>query len=108
MKRSPVVEKYFQNPGSVHLFSPTQKTHTTNFFQAGKKTASLTYPSLVKVIYAAFGPCNSFSHYRASLAYTERRSWKMDDLTVLVAFWPGTLAMLSSKVNSPVTHESTR
>ena len=105
MKRSPAVENYFQNAGSVHLFSPTQKTHTTNFFQAGKKTVSLT---LVEVIYADFGPCNSFSHYCASLAYTERRSWKIDDLTVLVAFWPGTLAMLSSKVNSPVTHESTR
>ena len=70
------------------------------------------------VIYAVFSHlnrCNSFSHYHASLAdsYTDRRkkkerSQKIDDLPVLVTRWSGTLAMLSSKVNGPVAHGSTR
>ena len=37
-----------------------------------------------------------------------KRSQKIDDLPAFVTCRSGTLAMLSSKVNSPVTHESTR
>ena len=55
--------------------------------------------------------CNSFSLYRASLAYTERkekgRSQKIDDLPVLVTCQAGASAMLSSKVNGAVVHGST-
>ena len=68
------------------------------------------------VIYAVFSRLsrNSFSRYRASLAnsYTDRRkkeeSQKIDDLPVLATRWSGTSAMLSSKVNGPVAHGSTR
>ena len=70
------------------------------------------------VIYAAFSRLNrnSFSRYRASLAdsYTdgrkksEVRSQKIDDLPVLATRRSGTSAMLSSKVNGPVAHGSTR
>ena len=58
--------------------------------------------------------CNSFSRYRASLADSsdrrkkEERSQKIDDLPVLATCRSGTLAMLSSKVNGPVAHGSTR
>ena len=38
----------------------------------------------------------------------ERRSQKIDDLPVLATCRSGTLVMLSSKVNSPVTHETTQ
>ena len=34
-------------------------------------------------------------------------SQKIDDLPVLATFWSGALAILSSKVNGPVVHEST-
>ena len=66
------------------------------------------------VIYANFSSlnCNSFSRYRASLAdrrkKEEERSQKIDDLPVLETRQSGTLAMLSSKVNGPVAHGSTR
>ena len=66
------------------------------------------------VIYAVcLNRCNSFNRYRASLAYTRterrrRRSQKTDDLPVLATCRSGTLAMLSSKVNGPVAHGSTR
>ena len=57
---------------------------------------------------------NSFSRYRASLAdsYTDSRrkkeeSQKIDNLPVLVTRQSGTSAMLSNKVNGPVTHGST-
>ena len=70
------------------------------------------------VIYAAFwrlNRCNSFSRYRASLAdsFTDgrkkkERSQKIDDLPVLATRRAGTSAMLSSKVNGPVAHGSTR
>ena len=70
------------------------------------------------VIYAVFSRlnrCNSFIRYRASLAdssLTEERrkkeSQKIDDLPVLATCRSGTLAMLSSKVNGPVAHGSTR
>ena len=72
------------------------------------------------VIYAIFSRldhCNSFSRYRASLAdsYTDGRkkerkkeSQKIDDLPVLATRQSGTSAMLSSEVNSPVAHGSTR
>ena len=38
----------------------------------------------------------------------EERSQKIDDLPVLATCRSGTLAMLSSKVNGPVAHGSTR
>ena len=70
------------------------------------------------VIYALFSHsnrCNSFSRYRASLADTlteerkkEEESQKIDDLPVLATRRSGTSAMLSSKVNGPVAHGSTR
>ena len=72
------------------------------------------------VIYAIFSRldrCNSFSRYRASLAdsYTDGRkkerkkeSQKIDDLPVLATRRSGTSAMLSSEVNCPVAHGSTR
>ena len=70
------------------------------------------------VIYAAFSRlngCNSFGRYRASLAdsyadgrKSEVRSQKIDDLPVLATRRSGTSAMLSSKVNGPVAHGSTR
>ena len=72
------------------------------------------------VIYAAFwrlDRCNSFSRYRASLAdsyiygkiqKSVVRSQKIDDLTVLATHRSGTSVMLSSKVNGPVAHGSTR
>ena len=72
------------------------------------------------VIYAVFSHLNrnSSSRYRASLAdsYTDRRkkerkkeeSQKIDDLPVLATRRSGTSAMLSSKVNGPVAHGSTR
>ena len=38
----------------------------------------------------------------------KKESQKIDDLPVLATCRSGTLAMLSSKVNGPVAHESTR
>ena len=57
--------------------------------------------------------CNSFSHYRASLAdsYTDRRkkeSQKIDNLPVLATCQSGTSAILSSKLNGFIAHGSTR
>ena len=68
------------------------------------------------VIYAIFlrlNRCNSFSRYRAILAdsYTagrKKESQKIDDLPVLATCRSATSAMLSSKVNGPVAHGSTR
>ena len=55
----------------------------------------------------AFLHCNSFSHYLASLAETERRRQKIEDSSVLATCQPGTSVMLSSKVKGPVAHERT-
>ena len=67
--------------------------------------------------------CNSFSRYRASLAYSytdgrkesevrsqesEVRSQKIDDLPVLATRRSGISAMLSNKVNGPVAHGNAR
>ena len=54
--------------------------------------------------------CNSFSHYRASLADSSRmeESQKIDDLPVLATCRSGTSVTFSSKVNGPVTHGSTQ
>ena len=71
------------------------------------------------VIYAVFSRlnrCNSFIRYRASLAdssLTEERrrkkeSQKIDDLPILATYRFGTLAILSSEVNGPDDHGSTR
>ena len=38
----------------------------------------------------------------------ERRRKKVDDLPVIVTYQSGTLVMLTSKVNGPVTHGSTQ
>ena len=38
----------------------------------------------------------------------KKESQKIDNLPVLATRWSGTSAMLSSKVNCPVAHESTR
>jgi len=54
-----------------------------------------------------FSICNSFSCYRARLA--DAKEWqKMDDLPVLATSQSGTSAMLSSEVNGPIVHGSTR
>ena len=45
---------------------------------------------------------------RAEEKKKEERSQKTDDLPILATCRSGTLAMLSSKVNGPVTHGSTR
>ena len=72
------------------------------------------------MIYAIFSCLNrnSFSRYHASLAdrYTDGRkkerkkeeSQKIDNLPVLAIRRSDTSAMLSSKVNGPVTHGRTR
>ena len=72
------------------------------------------------VIYAVFSRlnrCNSFSRYRASLADSldrrkkeikKKESQKIDDLPVLATCRSGTLPILSSEVNGPVAHGSTR
>ena len=52
---------------------------------------------------------NSFSHYRAiAVNRNESESHKIDDSPVLATYRSGTSAMLSSKVNGPVAHGSTR
>ena len=55
---------------------------------------------------------NSVSSYLAIVVEgrqkKERRSQKIDDLLVLASCWSGTLVMLSSNVNGPVAHGSTR
>ena len=43
----------------------------------------------------------------AWLTHTERKKSK-DNLPVLTTCWSGTLVMLSSKVNGPIAHGSTR
>ena len=68
--------------------------------------------------FSHFNCCNSFSRYHASQAdsYTDIRkkkkkkelSQKIDDLPILATRRAGTSAMLSSKVNGPVAHGSTR
>ena len=53
--------------------------------------------------------CNSFSRYRAIVVEGSYLvSQKIDDLPVLATYRSGTLAMLSSKVDGPVAHGSTR
>ena len=55
--------------------------------------------------------CNNFSLYHASLPYSEgrgRRSQKIDDLPILTTCQSGTSTMLSSEVNGPIAHGSTR
>ena len=69
----------------------------------------MQYP-VIDVVFSRLSRCNSFSRYRASQAYTQRKkerkkeSQKIDDLPVLATCRSGTLAMLSSKVNGPVAH----
>ena len=60
--------------------------------------------------YSCLNRCNSFSRYRASLAdsYMDEERRKIDNLPVLATHRSGTSVMLSSKVNSPVAHGSTR
>ena len=66
------------------------------------------------LFFSRLNRCNSFSRYRASLAdsHTDGRkkkeSQKIDDLSVLATRRSGTSAMLSSKVDGPVAHGSTR
>ena len=65
------------------------------------------------VIYVAFlhlDHCNSFSGYCAIMAEKRKKegSQKIDNLPVLATCRSGTLAMLSSKVNGPCSHGSTR
>ena len=43
----------------------------------------------------------------AWLIHTERKKSK-DNLPILATYWSGTLVMLSSKVNGPIAHGSTR
>ena len=65
-------------------------------------------------IFSQLNRCNSFSHYRASLAdsYTDRRkkkeSQKIDDLPVLATCRSGTSVMISSKFNGPIARGTTR
>ena len=54
-----------------------------------------------------------FSHLNASaiimLAWLmEKESQKIANLPVLATYWSDTLVILSSKLNGPVAHESTR
>ena len=70
----------------------------------------MQYPVIYAVL-SRLNHCNSFICYRAGLAdrrKKEERSQKTDDLPVLVTCRSGTLAMLSSEVNGPVAHGSTR
>ena len=65
------------------------------------------------VIYSRLNRRNRFSHYSASLAYTQRRKkkergQKINDLPVLATCHSDTLAILSSEVNGPAVHGSTQ
>ena len=53
--------------------------------------------------------CNNFSHYCASLAYTQRKKERegSQKIPILVTYLSGTLAILPSKVNGPLAHGST-
>ena len=56
---------------------------------------------------------NSFSHYRAIMvdrneSESQSESQKIDDSPVLATCQSGTSAMLSSEVNGPIAHGSTR
>ena len=66
----------------------------------------MQYPVIYAVL-SRLNRCNSFSRYRA-IVMEKRRSQKIDDLPVLATCRSGILAMLSSKVNGPVAHGSTR
>ena len=63
-------------------------------------------------VFSHLNNCNSFSHYCGSLADAKERmkeeSQKIDDLPILATCQSGTLVILSSKVNGPIAHESTR
>ena len=53
--------------------------------------------------------CNSFSHYRAIPMEgrdKKEESQKIDDLPILATCQSGILAMVSSKVNSPLLREA--
>ena len=54
--------------------------------------------------------CYSFSHHHASLVESgkKKESQRIDNLLVLATYWFDTLVKLSSQVNGPVTHRSTR
>ena len=66
------------------------------------------------MIYAVLSRLNSFSRYHAIVVEKRKkerkkeRSQKIDNLPVLATCGFGTLAMLSSKVNSHVAHGNTR
>jgi len=68
------------------------------------------YPVIYAVL-SRLNRCNSFSRYCAIVVEKrekKERSQKIDDLPVLATCRSGTLAILSSKINSPVAHGSTQ
>ena len=67
----------------------------------------MQYPVIYAVL-SRLNRFNSFSRYHAIVLEKRRRSQKIDDLPVLATCRSGTLAMLSSQVNGPVAHGSTR
>ena len=66
--------------------------------------------AVIYVIFSRLNRHNNFSCYRASPADSSltEESQKIDDLPVLATCRSGTSAMLSSQVNGPVAHGSTR
>ena len=70
----------------------------------------MQYP-VIYVVVSRLNRCNSFNSYRASLPYVreeKEESQKIDDLLVLATCRSSSSAMLSSKVNGPVAHGSSR
>ena len=72
----------------------------------------MQYPAIYAVL-SCLNRCNSCSSYFAvvlegSQKVRKSESQKIDDLPVLATCRSGILAMLSSKVNGPVAHGSTR
>ena len=67
---------------------------------------------MICAVLSCLNRCNSFSRYRAIYRGGEEekkeRKKTIDDLPVLATCRSGTLVMLSSKVNGPVAHGSTR
>ena len=69
---------------------------------------SAIYPVIYAVL-SHLNCCNSFSRYHAIVVEKRKKeSQKIADLPVLATCRSGTLAMLSSKVNSPVAYGSTQ
>ena len=72
-------------------------------------SSSIVQYPVIHVVVSRLNRCNNFSRYRGSLPYSERRtSQKIDDLPVLATCRSGTSPMLSSEVNGPIAHGSTR